>query len=193
MFEQVKEFVVGPKIKRPDSFRNKAVLVVDLQYGYMCDMKSNERNGVSFKAVEKLLAWARGEKIEVVFLETRDRDKRSGTTIPYLIEPSEKTGVIEKWVPDGFENGRLFERLNRDKVRDLIVCGYAMEICVYETTKTARKLGFRVESSPDLIFGSKTAKPSLLKEVILADFYGNQVVMHKEVDAIIGKTAKNNQ
>src|SRR5690606_23284734 len=132
-------------------------------------------------------------ELELVFLEYNQREKRAGTTIPYLIEMPEKKEVIEKWVPDGFENGRLFERLNRRKIRDLIICGYAREICVYETSKSARKFGFGVESSPDLIFGSKDARPSVFKEAILEDFYRTEMKMRTDVEEVIQSHARSSK
>ncbi len=189
MFERIKDLFTGPKIKRPESFRNKAVLVVDLQHGCICDMKMSDMTRGSFRAVEKLLDWARKEGIELVFLEDR-RDNRAGITIPAIIEAAEREKVIEKWTPDGFENGRLLKRLNEKEVGDLIICGYAREICVFETGKNAGRFGFRVESSPDLIFGSKSARPSIFREAVVEDFYKREVAMHASVDELIEKNKK---
>lgn len=189
MFERVKDFITGPKIRRPDSFRNKAVLVVDLQHGYMRDMRSEQKQSANFESVKRLLDWARKEGIELVFLEDR-RDDRAGITIPAIIEAVEREKVIEKWTPDGFENGKLLKRLNEKKVGDLIICGYAREICVFETGKKARELGFRVESSQGLIFGSRGAKPSIFREAMVKDFYEREIAMHANVDELIEKNKK---
>jgi isochorismate hydrolase len=189
VFERVKDLVTGPKIRRPDSFRNKAVLVIDLQHGCMQDMRLTQGQSVSFESIKRLLGWARKEAIELVFLEDR-RDNRAGITIPAIIEAVEREKVIEKWTPDGFENGKLLKRLNEKEVGDLIICGYAREVCVFETGKNAGRFGFRVESSPDLIFGSKSARPSIFREAVVEDFYKREVAMHASVDELIEKNKK---
>lgn len=184
MFERIKQLVVTPRVQRPPSFRDKAVLVVDLQYGYIGDMESLTTKNAELDATKRLLLWAKKANVEIIYLEYRDKG-RAGTTIPTLFEEGEKPTIIDKWVPSGFEDGKLFQALNAIRVSDLIICGYNVNACVYETAKDARKFGFKLEMSQDTLFRGKGEKPGIFREAILADFYKNEVKMHPNVDLMI--------
>lgn len=172
-----------PEVKRHKSFRNKAVLVVDLQYGYQEDMESLATKNAELAATQRLLRWAKQSHLDVIYLEYRNH-RRAGTTIPALFE-EEKPLIIDKWSPSGFEDGKLFQALNERKVSDLIICGYNVNACLYETARDARRLGFKLEGSLDTMFRGRGEKLSIFRKAILEDFYRTEVKMYPDVERLI--------
>ncbi|MGD8835426.1 MAG: cysteine hydrolase family protein [Desulfobacteraceae bacterium] len=124
-----------------------AVLVIDVQRG-LFDPEPFEANQV----VERINTVTQNSKISgcpVFFIqhETENEPLEYGSENWQLhqgLVVNDEDIKIRKTTPDSFLRTNLEEMLNSNKIKNLIICGYASEFCVDTTVRRAAALGFTV-------------------------------------------------
>ncbi|MGX2996339.1 isochorismatase family cysteine hydrolase [Streptomyces sp. JNUCC 64] len=126
----------------PAALRVPALLVIDMQ---------NTLVGIAHRAagtvavIADLCARARAAGIPVVFVQQRDEELVPGTEgwrIAPELGPRDGDLVVPKASPDGFLDTDL-ERALRDRgVTEVVVTGFATEICVDTTARRALAQGY---------------------------------------------------
>ncbi len=131
-----------------------AILVIDLQVGLF------EESGLPYDyeavigRINRITTAARSKCLPVVFVqhELAQRPlmyKSPGWALvdDLVVEPGDC--VVRKTTPNSFLNTDLTDILVKQKVEELIVCGYATEYCVDTTVRAAAALGYSIKIAAD--------------------------------------------
>ncbi len=137
------------KIKLPKSNRKRALIVVDIQEGFIEDWSPSFRKNVAWLLSNELYALY----IEATFYAPKGSlwEKQTGWTFPY--EPTvpwvlellkgKKVIQIKKNTRSTFKgNINLEKLLRKNKIEELHIIGFDTGSCVYATTQEAFDKGF---------------------------------------------------
>ncbi len=111
--------------------------------------------------IEALLSYAFTEEIPIYITEYL-----GFPTCERIKKYTPNSRIISKISWDAFKKTSLHQKLDEDDINEIVVLGFNLDACVFETVKTAKKMGYNVLTSPELMFGGT----SPYKEVAL-DFY----------------------
>ncbi|MFH1457062.1 MAG: isochorismatase family cysteine hydrolase [Patescibacteria group bacterium] len=183
--------------------KNKLVLIIDMQNDFCAKVKTNASiNSIkkATKGVHFAIKKAREGKYKIAFTRSlqifnklpqniKDRIEKNGKKINYLvptswgadffqIQPKKDEAVITKYRYDAFTNPRFEKYLKKNKIKEIIFCGFFLDICVDSTMRSAYQKGFYI---------------TLLKDATVPLYYEKKIVenfMKKFYNAKI-KTVKN--
>ena len=135
-----------------------ALLVVDAQESFRqrADDWAATANPAVLENIALLVAHARRVGDEVVWI-THSEPGSGGVFDPVngfvrvidALEPLASEPALTKTTINAFASTDLEERLRRDGIRRLVVCGIRTEQCCETTTRVAADLGFEVEFITD--------------------------------------------
>jgi nicotinamidase-related amidase len=134
-----------------------ALLVIDIQRGAFDGVRCPpiDRPAELVANASSLIAAAREAGSTIVFVQHCDElgaPFEEGTSHWELHEqlvPNPGETVIKKYASSSFENTDLGDRLQRLKVKELILCGLQSEFCVRNTGNAALDLGYTVRLAND--------------------------------------------
>lgn len=127
------------------------LLVVDVQNDYFPSgkMKLFEMNTAASN-VASLLSHFRINQFPVVFIQhiatktnaTFFLPKTAGAEIHESARPTDSEPVFVKHYPNSFRETGLNEYLQKENLRDLVICGAMSHMCIDTTTRAAFDLGY---------------------------------------------------
>ena len=128
---------------------NPALILIDFQQGFDAPVWGQRNNPDAESVAIELLAYWRetGRPLFHVQHLSRDPDSPlSGSGIEFRAGLEPRTGevVIQKSVNSAFIGTDLKERLRRDAISNLVICGLTTPHCVSTTARMAANLGFDV-------------------------------------------------
>ncbi|WP_026679259.1 cysteine hydrolase family protein [Fictibacillus gelatini] len=124
-----------------------ALLIVDVQNA-MFDEANPIYDGTQLlKNLEDVIQRARAANIPVFFVQHNDEEFKTGTPaweIHPAIAPIKGDVVIQKRTPDSFHGTELYEKLQAERIKHLVIAGNQTEYCIDTTCRRAFSLGFHV-------------------------------------------------
>jgi nicotinamidase-related amidase len=139
-----------------------ALLIVDIQNFYYPGGSSALVNPEEAgKNAQKLLNYFRDRKMLVVHVR---HNAKKGAEIHEDVKPLSDEKVISKDEVNCFKNTDLLEFLQKNKIKNLIICGMQTHMCVEAATRAAADYGFNCTliqdacATKDLKFGDKVIK-----------------------------------
>ncbi len=136
--------------KKPRKSKNDklAVVLVDMQNVFVCSLNKTADRIIANQI--KVINWCVEKDIPLIVLEfkgLRSTIKVLGDEISKIAQT--KTFIKEK--TDGFSNADLAVHLNTLGVNTLFLMGIYADACVRDTAKGARKAGFKIITSDEVI------------------------------------------
>ena len=131
-----------------------AILIIDLQVGLFDEPGKPFNYDSVISKINALTAIARRNDIPVIFIqhETKEgvlRYKAPGWELVSDLELDAKDYYIRKTTPNSFLRTNLKKVLEKENVKNIIVCGYATEFCVDSTVRAAAALGYQIQIVSD--------------------------------------------
>ncbi|MFE7337961.1 cysteine hydrolase family protein [Streptomyces griseus] len=130
--------------EHPGGRAASALLVVDMQQALVAIA---HRASGTVAAIAGLQARARAAGAPVVFAQQRDEELEPGTDgwriVPELA-PAPGESVVPKAAPDSFLDTELDAILRARGITEVVVTGFATEICVESTARQALSRGYDV-------------------------------------------------
>ena len=167
-----------------------ALLIIDVQNDYFPGgkMALHEPEQALAKITE-LLQFYRQQQWPVIHIqhEMYDRADRPATFfLPHTegqqlhpaVLPAENETLLIKHFPSSFAGTGLFEVLQQQQIKQLIICGMMTHMCVDTTTRAAFDLGFDVQFAIDatatkaLTFSGNTIPADQVKTTVAAALHG---------------------
>lgn len=131
-----------------------AILIIDLQVGLFDKPgKPYDYDNVISK-INMVTATARKNDIPVIVIQHETQEetlqyKSPGWKVVNDLDVGAKDYVVRKTTPNSFLKTNLTELLEKEGIKELIVCGYATEFCVDSTIRAAAALGYHVNIVSD--------------------------------------------
>ncbi|MDD2896400.1 MAG: cysteine hydrolase family protein [Aliarcobacter sp.] len=154
---------------------SKALIIIDIQNDYFQGGNCELVNPVeaSLKAKE-LLEYFRKNNMPVFHVQHINLRKGAtyflpntiGVQIHENVKPFENEIIIEKNFPNSFLETNLESELEKQNIKELVICGMMSHMCVDSTTRAAFDLGFDCTlahdacTTKDLVFLDKKVKAS---------------------------------
>lgn len=154
---------------------SKALIIIDIQNDYFQGGNCELVNPVeaSLKAKE-LLEYFRKNKMPVFHVQHINLRKGAtyflpntkGAQIHENVKPLENEIIIEKNFPNSFLETNLESELEKQNIKELVICGMMSHMCVDSTTRAAFDLGFECIvvhdacTTKDLVFLDKKVNAS---------------------------------
>lgn len=140
--------------------KNLGIMLIDMQEGFIWSPMPREIVEL-VESQKKLFNFAYEKQIPIFVLEYIG----SGKTIDELTTAlsNNKTYFLPKYKNDGFarsyhileeeelSNEQLIEKLNEEKITDLIFTGVNKDACVLATVQNAKKRGYKIFTSEELM------------------------------------------
>ncbi|MEJ1130150.1 isochorismatase family protein [Variovorax sp. CCNWLW225] len=126
----------------------QAVLVVDVQFGFVKGPEAVPGSTALLPALESLLARARVANASVIFLQNDgppgavDEPDTAGWQLYFV--PQEGDQVVRKSEDDGFMGTELHTLLKAKGIQNIAICGVLSEMCVAATARSAMQRGYGV-------------------------------------------------
>jgi len=139
-------------LRQQSRFESLAVLLIDMQDGFL---DSLEKKLLVPNQIQ-VLKFCKEKEIPVMVFEY----KRFGRTTSSLVMelkniPRKNVYWFEKTDNDAFSVSDFYFLLKRKKITKLLLMGINAAFCVFDTAKTAIRVGFTIMTSEDLIAGYK--------------------------------------
>ena len=154
---------------------SKALIIIDIQNDYFQGGNCELVNPVeaSLKAKE-LLEYFRKNKMPVFYVQHINLRKGAtyflpntrGVQIHENVKPLENEIIIEKNFPNSFLETNLESELEKQNIKELVICGMMSHMCIDSTTRAAFDLGFDCTvahdacTTKDLVFLDKKVNAS---------------------------------
>jgi hypothetical protein len=137
--------------ENPDPLANLSwgAILVDMQEYFVKDLKDEDRYRI-LPSQKRVIHACRRLDLPLAILEYAN----DGETLPELrviISEVPRHKYITKSRNDGFKNKELHKYLQTEQVNALLFMGMNASCCVLKTAKHARKLGYTIATSIDLI------------------------------------------
>ena len=131
-----------------------AILIIDLQVGLFDEPGKPFDYEKVISKINALTTTARKHRIPVVFIqhETKEgvlKHNSPGWNLVSDLDVSAEDYFVRKTTPDSFLRTNLNEVLEKENVKNIIVCGYATEFCVDSTIRAAAALGYQIQIVSD--------------------------------------------
>jgi nicotinamidase-related amidase len=133
----------------PAAFANASLVIIDAQREYLSGPLALSGINEAVENIAKLLKAARAANRPIVHVRHLgtvgglfDPQGDRGKFIPGL-EPQGDEPIIEKNMPNAFNNTRLHETLQSKGHVDLIVCGFMTHSSISTTVRAAKDYGYR--------------------------------------------------
>ena len=130
---------------------SKALIIIDIQNDYFQGGNCELVNPIeaSLKAKE-LLEYFRKNKMPVFHVQHINLRKGAtyflpntkGVQIHENVKPLENEIIIEKNFPNSFLETNLESELEKQNIKELVICGMMSHMCIDSTTRAAFDLGF---------------------------------------------------
>ena len=154
---------------------SKALIIIDIQNDYFQGGNCELVNPIeaSLKAKE-LLEYFRKNKMPVFHVQHINLRKGAtyflpntkGVQIHENVKPLENEIIIEKNFPNSFLETNLESELEKQNIKELVICGMMSHMCIDSTTRAAFDLGFDCTlahdacTTKDLVFLDKKVNAS---------------------------------
>ncbi|GAA5644475.1 isochorismatase family protein [Vibrio proteolyticus] len=130
---------------------NTGLVVVDVQ-GKLATLVEDSDAVVA--NITTLVKGAKTLKLPIVWLE--QNPEKLGATVKPISDELGGLKPVSKFTFDGCGEQRFLKQVKKSGIRYWLVCGIETHICVYQTAKSLRTLGFGVELISDCV-SSRTA------------------------------------
>lgn len=135
----------------------KALIVIDLQNDYFPKGKMELKNiNKSLNATNKLIKFARKENYKIYFVQHLSTRKEASFFIPntkgvelYKDLDIKDDMIIKKNYPNSFRDTILKSELDKENIRDLIICGAMTHMCIDTTVRAGFDLGYNIVLASD--------------------------------------------
>ena len=130
---------------------SKALLIIDIQNDYFkggaCELVNPQ---IASANAKKLLKKFREENIPVFHIQhinvrengTYLLPNTNGVLIHEDVKPLENEKIITKNFPNSFSKTTLLDELEKQNIKELVICGMMTHMCIDSTTRAAFDLGF---------------------------------------------------
>ncbi len=134
-----------------------ALLVIDIQRGAFDGVRCPPIDGGSdlIQRAADLVAAARACRTPVIFVQHcagENKVLEEGTThweFHEALKPEPQDLVVKKYESSAFENTQLQPMLRGLSITEVVVCGLQSELCVFNTSLSALRLGYVVRIAQD--------------------------------------------
>lgn len=130
---------------------NAALLVVDVQVGFLDPIWGKRNNPFAEQNMESLLLHWRMKRMPVFHIQHVSTEPRSplrlnqsGVEIQEFAKPLPNEMHIIKNVNSAFIGTNLEEKLKQTACQELVIIGFTTDHCISTTTRMAANLGFKV-------------------------------------------------
>jgi len=135
----------------------KALIVIDLQNDYFCGGNMELQNiDEALQKTNELIDFARRQNYKIYFIQHFSTREGATFFIPNTkgVELHSKLDVkneiiIEKNYPNSFRDTVLKYELNKENIKDLIVCGAMTHMCIDTTVRAGFDLGYKITLADD--------------------------------------------
>lgn len=164
------------------------LLIIDIQNDYFTGGKM-ELVGMeaACQNAHKLLSHFRENGLPVIFIQHLAVKPNASFFIPGTegaeihgsILPLETETVIVKHFPNSFRETNLHEFLQKQNLKELVICGAMSHMCIDTTTRAATDLGYSCTlvydacATRDLTFGGQTVAAQNVQIAYMAALNGN--------------------
>lgn len=181
----LEELNTDDSLKLEDRAPNKskyAVLLIDMQKGFLMDVNQSKREQ-QIRAQIEVLQYCSQKDIPVAVLEFEDWGDTIDELVPYISKVPRRCN-LKKSYWDGFTNDELPKQLNKWNVKNLGIMGVFSSQCIKDTAEGAFKRGYRIATSNALIADSN---PNYHKDTIHwfkenGQYYNNYKDLIKQID-----------
>ncbi|GAB3267443.1 cysteine hydrolase family protein [Chitinimonas naiadis] len=131
-----------------------ALLIIDVQRGLFDETPRPEEADAVIARINDMASRARAAGQPVIHIlherpESRLAYGSEGWQLERQLQVAPDDHQVRKTTPDSFLRTELAALLEREGVKQLVVCGYASEFCVDTTTRRAAALGYPVQLAMD--------------------------------------------
>lgn len=150
----------------------KALILIDLQNDYFLN-GSMELKGIDkvLEKTNKLIKFAREQKYKIYFVQHIASKKGAtffventyGAKLNSKLDIQEDVIIIKNY-PNSFRDTKLNKLLDKDNIKNLIICGAMTHMCIDSTVRAGFDLGYTIElvsdacATKDLKFKEKYIK-----------------------------------
>lgn len=127
-----------------------ALIIVDAQVNMFAGKFALFQGERVLAVLSSLIHRARAKAVPVIFIRNNgtagdpDLPGSPGWQIHPSLAPLAGEVVIDKSGPDAFDGTNLAQRLENERVRQLVIAGMQTEMCVETSTRRAVELGYKV-------------------------------------------------
>ncbi|MDP7506567.1 MAG: isochorismatase family protein [Candidatus Woesearchaeota archaeon] len=139
-------------------------LIIDMQPDFLSKIRRSERDVLITSHLE-MIKFLAVHNVPIVVLEYN----RHGVTQAEISQEVYKLAKYEYITKDhnnGFEEGKLDDRLKAWGIQDLIIIGINATACVKETAKSAVKKGYSIHTARQLIANPSNSQKEFRKDVL---------------------------
>lgn len=130
-----------------------AVLVIDVQSAIFDSTPKPFEGELVVGRINSLIKQAKENDIPIFYIQHEIPGYLEHNSGPWQLKNNlvvKKSGIfVRKTTGDSFLRSDLEEKLKSLEITDLLICGYASEICVDTTTRRATGLGYTVQLISD--------------------------------------------
>jgi len=135
----------------------RALLVIDVQNEYFTGKLPVNYPENSFTNLLKAIDYANRNGITIVLIQHTNQDEEAVTfkkgnsewKIHNEVFKRNHAIIIEKNLPGSFTGTELESWLGKNKIEQVVICGYMTQMCCDTTARQAMHLGFNVEFLSD--------------------------------------------
>jgi len=130
----------------------KALIVIDLQNDYFCGGNMELQNiDEALQKTNELINFARKQNYKIYFIQHFSIKEGATFFVPNTkgVELNNKLDikdemVIEKNYPNSFRDTNLKEELDKENIKNLIICGAMTHMCIDTTVRAGFDLGYKI-------------------------------------------------
>lgn len=185
------------------SLNNLALILIDIQKGFNDPVWGIRNNLNAERKIAQILTYFRKKNMPVIHVKHNSLDPKSplhpkspGNQIKDFAQPLKNEPLLEKSVNCAFWGSELRKVLNREKIKNIVLCGLTTDHCVSTTARSGSNLGFRVTVLSDAtatfnrvgIFGGFSLRfpANIVHELALASL-NKEFAEITETDKLIAK------
>jgi nicotinamidase-related amidase len=139
LFSGCAGFISSTKFSASDT----ALLVIDVQYGYL----PVYNQGYFIPRIKSLVEKAHKAKVPVIYIRNLDDFNKEGTQgwkFHISIRPGDNDYILEKNYPSAFTNPELEKLLDKLKIENLVLTGLASSGCYGATVSEGNIKGYNI-------------------------------------------------
>jgi len=130
----------------------KALIVIDLQNDYFCGGNMELQNiDEALQKTNELITFARKQKYKIYFIQHFSTKEGATFFVPNTkgVELNGKLDIkdemiIEKNYPNSFRDTNLKKELDKEGIKNLIICGAMIHMCIDTTVRAGFDLGYKI-------------------------------------------------
>jgi nicotinamidase-related amidase len=130
----------------------KALIVIDLQNDYFCGGNMELQNiDEALQKTNNLINFARKQNYKIYFIQHFSIKEEATFFVPNTkgVELNDKLDIIDEMIieknyPNSFRDTSLKEELDKEGIKNLIICGAMTHMCIDTTVRAGFDLGYKI-------------------------------------------------